>query len=173
MGMRRLSALGCIALTLTLVGCFARVPTPAPRPVEPLRLREVAAEGDATRRASQRLVLEGLGYDAKGQTRLARTSYERALQVDVNNPFAYLALARQAVEVGDGASALEYLEQAELFLGSEDLLSPRVEPHLAGLRGAAMLAQGDRSGAQVYLARATALAPKVWSDGELSATELR
>ena len=171
--MRPLVAFGCVTLALALSGCFARVPTPAPRPVEPLRLHEVVGEGDAARRASQRLVLEGLALDAKGQARLARTSYERALQVDVNNPFAYLALARQAVEAGEGASALEYLEQAELLLASEDLRSPRVEPHLVGLRGAALLAKGDASGAQVWLARASTLAPKVWTDGRLSAAELR
>ena len=140
---------------------------------EPLRLHEIADEGDAARRASQRLVLQGLTSDAKGQTRLARRSYERALQVDANNPFAYLALARQAVEGGDGASALEYLEQAELLLGAEDLRSPRVEPHLVGLRGAALRARGDARGASELLARASALAPSVWDDGELSAEELR
>ena len=100
-------------------------------------------------------------------------SYERALQVDANNPFAYLALARQAVEGGDGASALEYLDQAELLLGAEDLRSPRVEPHLAGLRGAALRAQGDARGASELLAHASELAPSVWDDGQLSAEELR
>jgi tetratricopeptide (TPR) repeat protein len=164
-------AAGCAALAL-LVGC-ARVPIFVPAPVAPLRLHEIAGEGDAARRASQRLVLEGLGYDSQGQARLARTSYERALQVDVNNPFAYLALARQAVESDDGASALEYLDQAELLLGAEDLRSPRVEPHLVGLRGGALRANGDASGASALLARASKLAPTVWGDGELSAAELR
>ncbi len=164
-------AAGCAALAL-LVGC-ARVPIFAPAPVAPLRLHEIAGQGDAARRASQRLVLEGLDYDSKGQERLARTSYERALQVDVNNPFAYLALARQAVESGDGATALEDLEQAELLLGAEHLRSPRVEPHLVGLRGGALRANGDASGASALLARASELAPTVWGDGELSAAELR
>jgi hypothetical protein len=168
----RALVLVCVALA-GLAGCASRVPIFAPAPVEPLRLREVAAEGDATRRASLRLVLQGLTYDTNGQARLARTSYERALQVDVNNPFAYLALARQAVDAGDGASALEYLEQAELLLGAEDLLSPRVEPHVAGLRGAAMLERGDEAGASELLARASMLAPSVWQDGRLSAAELR
>jgi tetratricopeptide (TPR) repeat protein len=164
-------AVGSAVLALSL-GC-ARVPIFAPAPVAPLRLHEIAGEGDAARRASQRLVLEGLGYDSKGQARLARTSYERALQVDVNNPYAYLALARHAVESGDGASALEYLEQAELLLGAEHLRSPRVEPHLLGLRGGALRASGDPSGGSALLARASELAPTVWSDGELSAAELR
>jgi tetratricopeptide (TPR) repeat protein len=165
-------ALGCLVLAF-VAGCAARVPIFAPVPVQPLRLHEIAGDGDAARRASQRLVIQGLGLDAKGQARLARTSYERALQVDVNNPFAYLALARQAVDAGDGASALEYLEQAELLLGAEDLRSPRVEPHLAGIRGGALLARGDQAGGEVLLARASALAPTVWSDGRLSAAELR
>ncbi|HEY8153054.1 MAG TPA: hypothetical protein VII72_02890 [Myxococcota bacterium] len=155
-----------------LSGCAGRALIFAPR-AEPLRLHEIAGEGDAARRASQRLVLQGLDIDAKGQTQLARRSYERALQVDANNPFAYLALARQAVEGGDGPSALEYLEQAELLLGAEDLRSPRVEAHLAGLRGAALRARGDANGASALLAQASDLAPSVWSDGELSAEELR
>ena len=171
MSRARSLAVACAALGL-LVGC-ARVPIFAPAPVAPLRLHEIAGEGDAARRASQRLVLQGLGYDSQGQARLARTSYERALQVDVNNPYAYLALARQAVESGDGATALEYLEQAELLLGAEARRSPRVEPHLVGLRGGALRASGNPSGGSALLARASELAPSVWGDGELSAAELR
>jgi tetratricopeptide (TPR) repeat protein len=163
--------LGLLGLA-SLAGCTGRASIFAPR-AEPLRLHEIAGEGDAARRASQRLVLEGLASDAKGQARLARRSYERALQVDANNPFAYLALARQAVEAGDTASAFEYLEQSELLLGAEDLRSPRVEPHLAGLRGAALRARGDERAASPLLAQASDLAPIVWGDGELSADELR
>ena len=155
-----------------VLGCAGGASIFSPRQ-EPLRIHEVAEEGDAARRASQRLVLQGLASDAAGQTRPARRSYERALQVDVNNPFAYLALARQAVEGGDGPSALEYLEQAELLLGAEDLRSPRVEPHLAGLRGAALRARGDTRGASELLGHASDLAPTVWGDGRLSAEELR
>ena len=162
----------CLLGVAWLIGCAGSTSIFAPRP-EPLRISEVAGEGDAARRASQRLVLQGLGSDAEGQTRLARRSYERALQVDANNPYAYLALARQAVESGDGPSALEYLEQAELLLGAEDLRSPRVEPHLAGLRGAALRARGDERGASELLAHASELAPSVWDDGQLSAEELR
>lgn len=172
MSATRWLAIGSVAIAL-LAGCAGRTAFFAPAPVAPLRLHEIAGEGDAARRASQRLVLQGLASDVKGQARLARTSYERALQVDVNNPFAYLALARQAVESGDAASALEYLEQAELLLGAEDLRSPRVEPHLAGLRGAALRARGEQRAASDLLARASELAPSVWDDGELSAAELR
>jgi tetratricopeptide (TPR) repeat protein len=118
-------------------------------------------------------VLQGLASDVDGNARLARRSYERALQVDANNPFAYLALARQAIEVGDGPSALEYLDQAELLLEAENLRSPGVEPHLAGLRGAALHVRGDARAASELLAHASELAPSVWGDGELSADELR
>jgi hypothetical protein len=170
--LRRLALVGLLLLAL-LAGCAPGTPSIFSPRSEPLRLHEIAGEGDAARRASQRLVLQGLASDAKGDARLGRRSYERALQVDANNPFAYLALARQAVESGDSASALEYLEQAELLLGAEDLRSPRVEPHLAGLRGAALLARGDRRGGEELLARASELAPTVWDDGQLSAEELR
>lgn len=155
-----------------LTGCAAGAPSIFSPQTEPLHLHEIAGEGDAARRASQRLVLQGLASDAKGDARLGRRSYERALQVDANNPFAYLALARQAVEGGDATSALEYLEQAELLLDADELRSPRVEPHLAGLRGAALLAQGDKRGGEL-LAQASELAPSVWEDGQLSAEELR
>ena len=171
MSLARPVLIGLIGIAL-LTGCAGRASIFAPR-AEPLRIHEIAGEGDAARRASQRLVLQGLASDAQAQTRLARRSYERALQVDPNNPFAYLALARQAVEGDDGASALEYLEQAELLLGAEDLRSPRVEPHLAGLRGAALRARGDSNGASPLLAQASELAPSVWDDGQLSAEELR
>jgi tetratricopeptide (TPR) repeat protein len=163
----------CLIGMLALAGCAGRGPRFSSIGAEPLRLHEIADEGDAARRASQRLVLQGLSYDASGRARLARTSYERALQVDANNPFAYLALARQSVEGGDGSSALEYLEQAELLLGAEDLRSPGVEPHLAGLRGGALRSQGNAGAASELLARASDLAPSVWDDGELSAEELR
>jgi len=155
-----------------LAGCAGRASIFAPR-AEPLRLHEIAGEGDAARRASQRLVLQGLDSDVQGNTLLARRSYERALQVDANNPFAYLALARQAVEGGDGTAALEYLDQAELLLGAEGRRSPRVEPHLAGLRGAALRERGDANGARPLLAEAWDRAPAVWDDGQLSADELR
>ena len=158
--------------TALLAGCAGHASIFSPRS-EPLRIHQIADEGDAPRRASQRLVLQGLASDAEGKARLARRSYERALQIDANNPFAYLALARQAIEGGDAASALEYLDQAELLLGAEDLRSPGVEPHLAGLRGAAMRARGDARGASELLAHASELAPSVWDDGELSAEELR
>jgi hypothetical protein len=152
------------------VGCAGGASVFAPR-AEPLRLHEIAGEGDAARRASQRLVLQGLDSDAQGKTRLARHSYERALQVDANNPFAYLALARQAVEVATGVGSIP--RAGGLLLGAEDLRSPRVEPHLAGLRGGALRARGDSDGASALLAQASDLAPSVWDDGRLSAEELR
>jgi tetratricopeptide (TPR) repeat protein len=162
-----------LAAALMLSGCAGAGGLFAPSASEPLHLHEIAGDGDAARRASQRLVLQGLASDSDGQTRLARTSYERALQVDANNPFAYLALARQSVEGGDGDAALEYLEQAELLLEAEDQRSPRVEAHLAGLRGAALRERGDAARASALLEQASELAPTIWDDGALSADELR
>ena len=169
---RALAVFAGLAAAALLAGCAGRASMFAPKP-EPLRISEVAGEGDAARRASQRLVLQGLASDAEGNARLARRSYERALQVDANNPFAYLAHARQAVEAGDGASALEYLDQAELLLAAEEARSPRVEPHLEGLRGAALQESGDTRRASELLAHASESAPSVWGDGRLTADELR
>ena len=168
----RRGLVGLLAAAL-LAGCAAGTPSIFSPQAEPLRLHEIADQGDAARRASQRLVLQGLASDAKGDARVGRRNYERALTVDPNNPFAYLALARQAVESGDAASALESLEQAELLLDAEDSRSPGVEAHLAGLRGAALRERGDTRGASPLLAHAAELAPSVWDDGELSADELR
>jgi hypothetical protein len=169
-----LRALALGALAAALAGCAAGGPRfGVVGPVEPLRLSEIAGDGDAARRASQRLVLQGLTADAQGNARSARTSYERALQVDANNPYAYLALARQSVDDGDGAAALEYLDQAELLLGAEGERSPRVDPHLAGLRGGALRESGNESRARTLLHDAAQSAPSVWDDGRLDADELR
>ena len=68
---------------------------------------------------------------------------------------------------------IEYLEQAEILLDTERLRSPRVEPHLIGLRGAALNASGKTKAAAKLLRRAGASAPKVWGDARLTAAELR
>ena len=152
---------------LILVGCagggiFAR---------GPLRLSQIDSEGDPARRASLRLCLQGLESDADGHARLALSQYERAIQIYPTNPFAYLSLARYEVERGDPERALGYLDRAELLLDSEGARSPRVEPHLVGLRGAALAQAG--LGGEEMLARAYDLSPSVWDDGQLSAAELR
>ena len=137
---------------------------------EPLRVSEVDS-GDARRRASLTLCVHGLDADAAGRTRSAAVYYERAISADPTNPYAYLVLARHEVESGDGERALGTLNRAEQLLGAERARSPRVEAHLAGLRGAALEASGrDGMG---YLADANRLSPTVWGDGVLSAAELR
>jgi tetratricopeptide (TPR) repeat protein len=136
-----------------------------------LRLSELTDEGDATRRASLRLCVEGLDAAAAGRSGAALGQYERAIQIDPTNPYAYLVLARHEVEAGDPVRALEYLSQSEMLLESENARSPEVEAHLAGLRGAALRATG--SAGDGYLEQARRLAPEVWDDGQLTAAELR
>jgi tetratricopeptide (TPR) repeat protein len=139
----------------------------------PLRISEVADEGDGTRRASTRLVLTGLASDADLTPRLALSQYERAIQIDPTNPYAYLALARHFADRSDPGRTLEYLDQAEILLESQDLNSPRVEAHLSGLRGSALITAGRATEARPLLERADALAPSVWGDAWLSPEELR
>ena len=158
-----------VALAL---GCAVRGPGGGAQD-GPLRISEVADAGDVTRRASTGLVLTGLVSDAEFRPRLALSRYERAIQIDPTNPFAYLALARHYADRSDPERTLEYLEQAEILLKSQDLNSPRVEPHLSGLRGSALLAAGGSTEANLLLERADALAPSVWGDERLSPEELR
>ena len=145
-----------------------------------LRISEVAGEGDPLRRASTRLVLEGLGA---GAPQRALSQYERAIQIDATNPYAYLALASYQVQWGDVHRGLQSLNQAELLLESEELRSPRVEPHLVGLHGRAQVrmrgyiraakTNGRVREGEPLLERARRLAPEVWGDGWLTAAELR
>jgi len=136
-----------------------------------LRLSELADQGDWKRRASLRLCLDGLDAASAGRSIAALGQYDRAIQIDPTNPYAYLVLARHEVEAGDPVRALEYLDQSEMLLESENARSPEVEAHLLGLRGAALRETG-RDG-DAYLERARRLAPAVWEDGRLSAAELR
>jgi tetratricopeptide (TPR) repeat protein len=158
-----LVALGCVAPR------GARGPTPPPA----LRLSEVAGHGDPARRASMRLVLQGLDEDVAWRAQAALSSYERALQVDPNNPWAWIALARHEVEHGDPVRALAQLDKAEALLPMEGALSRGAEPHLNGLRGAALRAAGRSPQAAPLLADARRDAPDVWADGLLDASELR
>lgn len=158
------------AVALLASGCAVRL-APPPSHAPPMRLSDAALEGDATRRASLRLVLQGIDADAAGREETARSSYERAIQIDSTNPYAYLALARHEVDAARWNRALEALDQAELLFGAEG--APGVEAHLVGLRGAARLGKGYGADAEVLLAKAGDLAPDVWADGHLSAEELR
>jgi hypothetical protein len=155
------------------------------RPVAPVRggalhISEVAGTGDPLRRASTRLVLEGLGA---GEPQRTLSHYERAIKIDATNPYAYLALASYEVQWGDVDRGMQSLNQAELLLESEALKSPRVEPHLTGLRGRAQVRMRQRAHlaktkgripeGEPLLERARRLAPAAWGDGWLTADELR
>lgn len=153
-----------------LAGCAARLGLPRGA-AAPLRISEATLEGDATRRASLRLVLQGLDLDGAGRADAARSSYERAIQIDSTNPYAYLALARHEVESERWTRALEALDQSELLFGAD--AAPGVEAHLAGLRGAARRGKGYGGAAEALFEEAVRLAPEVWADGRLTAEELR
>jgi hypothetical protein len=148
----------------------------APRPlqrVRPLRISEVAGDGDPTRRASTRLVINGLESSPPEQ---GLFDYERAIQIDATNPYAYLALAAFEIQWGDLEQGVQALAQTELLLDAEGLKSPRVEPHLIGLRGRSMLRSYDdveRSAGQSWMDEARRRAPEVWGDGWLGVAELR
>lgn len=119
-----------------------------------------------------RLVLNGLEADSANAPDRARGSYEEALRVDSTNPYAYLALARHHAAVGDSESALSFLDKAASLFRAEGEPSPRVEPHLLGLRGQALYESGQVDAGLPYLQQAWDLAPDVWTDGRLSAEEL-
>ena len=140
--------------------------------VTPVRLSELSRDGDPVRRASVGLVRQGLSADAGSQRSRAVGYYERAVQIDPTNPWAYLALARHYTDQ-DPERALQYLDQAEILLDTEGVLSPRVEPHLLGLRGEALLASGRAAEGASLIAEAQSRAPSIWSDGHLSAHELQ
>jgi hypothetical protein len=167
---RALHTAFALALLLALAaGCATSLAPTAP----PLRVGDVAGEGDEVRRASQRIVLDGLRADAEQQSERARGLYQRALQVDSGNPFAYLALARQSVALGEADLALEYVDRAEDLLAVDAASSPGVAAHLDGLRGAALSLSGDEVQGRELLERAAEEAPDVWGDGRLDADELR
>jgi hypothetical protein len=159
-----------VVLWLALTAC-PFVPLSLP-PSPSLRLSELAEEGDATRRASLGLVLDGLAADAAREKRRAQGLYARALQVDSGNPYAFLALARHHVASGDSERALEHLARTRDLLDAYELMSPRVEVHLIGLRGAALRLEGRNAEANELLLRASQMAPPVWRDGRLDAAEL-
>jgi Tfp pilus assembly protein PilF len=163
---RRALALGLLAM-LAAAGC--QIPPGPTFPGEPLHLARLASEGDAARRASLRLVMAGIEADERGRGAEASSSYQRALQVDPNNPYAWLALARQEVFDGDPDRGLAHLDQAEALLGTDE----RAAAHLAGIRGAGLVAMGERPLGEPFLREARELAPAAWADGKLDASELR
>lgn len=166
MAARQFLTAGCAVAAIALgVGCAVRPPA--------ARVSDLASRGDDPYRASQRLVIEGLQADERGDTAQARGRYERALQIDASNPWAYLALARHHLESGDPRAALSYVDRAEALLESQDAPTPGAKVHCDGLRGAALELEGRHDLARALLDSAARTAPGVWGDGELSASELR
>lgn len=169
---------GAVVLALVLaLGC-AGPGGRRPETVRPIRVSDAVGLGDPARRASTRLTVQGLDDDAAGSLERARGSYERAIQVDATNPYAYLALARHYLDgasprIGDAERATLLIDQAAALFEAEGMREPRVGVHLMGLRGLAMYATGNDADAALYLDRARELAPEVWGDGYLSAEELR
>jgi tetratricopeptide (TPR) repeat protein len=161
----RLAIALCLA-ALPLLGC--QIPRGGAG-AEPLTLSRVVTEGDPARRASMRLVMGGLQSDEAGRGAEASSRYQRALQVDPNNPYAWLALARQEVFEGDPQRGLAHLDKAQALLGADE----RATAHLVGLRGAALVEVGQPGLGRPFLQEARELAPDVWSDGKLDAAELR
>jgi Flp pilus assembly protein TadD len=140
----------------------------APARPPALRISAIAGEGDARRRASTQLVLDGLASEMRGSSREAAARYGDALRVDANNPFAALAFARLEIFTGDADRGLAHLDRYAALAGARADAA-----HLAGLRGAALARLGKRALAQPYLHEASALAPTVWGDARLDAPELR
>ena len=164
---RRRSLARLLVAVSVAVSC--QLPSAQPLPGEPLRLSQVSGNGDAARRASMRLVLSGLDADAAGRPAEASSLYQRSIQVDATNPYAWLALARQEVFEGEPDRGLAHLDKAEALLSSD----PTAAAHLAGIRGAGMLAVGQASLAEPFLREARERAPALWADGKLDALELR
>jgi tetratricopeptide (TPR) repeat protein len=103
----------------------------------------------------------------------ALSRYERAIQIDPGNPFAFLTLARYYAAIADPERALEHLDRAQSLLDPDGTLYRGAEPHLRGLRGWALADAGRPVEAGVLLSEARSLAPSVWDDGRLAASELR
>lgn len=139
----------------------------------PVRISDLVDQGDPARRASLRLVDDGLAADAQGEAARAQARYERALQVDVTNPYVYLAIARHHLEAQDPARALQFLDRADSLLRMDGDLPPEVQVHLLGLRGGALYDSGRIDEGVELLDRARRLSPGIWGDGALRAEELR
>lgn len=164
---------GLLWLAVLLASGCARPPTLVEETVDPIRVSDAVGLGDPARRASTRLVVQGLEADEADESERAQGSYERAIQVDATNPYVYLALARHHLDGSDAEHATYLIDQAAALFEAEGMREPRVGVHLIGLRGRAMLLDGRSEEAVLYLERAGAMAPSIWGDGYLSAEELR
>lgn len=168
--MRHLFAATTAVLCLATAGCALSGAAP-PRAGGPaLRVSEWVERGDAQRRASTRMVLQGLDVSEYGREAEAVAGFERAIQVDPSNPLAYLAYARHEVFHGDPRRALAFLDKAEATFG-RSAQGMGAEPHLLGIRGVAMK-RLRRAGGDALVDDARREAT-VWSDGRLDAAELR
>lgn len=165
-----LGAIAALAL-VALSGCVLPRPDLGRGPA--LHLSELVAQGDATRRASLRLVLDALEADRQRDVRRAQGLYARALQIDSGNPYVYLALARHHADAGEASVVFEHLARARELLAAEAPDSPRVDVHLIGLRGIALRLDGRVEEGDRLLRRAAEVAPVEWGDAQLSAEELR
>lgn len=155
-----------------LLGCAGLGPRPEVG-ISPLRISDHLYEGDAPRRASTQLVVMGLNADLSRDSHRALGHYERAIGLDANNPYAFLALARHLAESGDGVQGEVFVERAQSLFAAEQTLTPSVRVHLVGLKGqlgASMSPPRENSEAQ--RAEAARDAADIWSDGRLSADEL-
>ena len=161
------------ALVMSGAGCAISPFEPARETVDPIRISELIEGAAPARRASLRLVDEGLAADVDRNRARAQARYERALQVDPGNSFAYLAIARHEIGGPRPVRALSFVDRSEALLRMEEDESPRVLVHLIGLRGAALQRSGREQEAVEYLERAAAMSPEVWGDGVLTADELR
>ncbi|HKK50920.1 MAG TPA: tetratricopeptide repeat protein [Myxococcota bacterium] len=167
----RVLLVGCLVWA---VGCAGLAPSAlAPSRTVPLTASGALGEGDARRDASLRIVITGLDEDASGRPDRARAHYQRAVRVDSTNPFAYLALARHHLEQGSPSEAEAFLDQARALFEAQDRLGPEIGVWGLGLRGGIDRALGRDASAEESFEAARRLAPEVWSDGRLSASELR
>jgi len=171
---RRLAGPALLLASLALAGCPQRLPLPGPEVRDQaVTLGAVQDTGDDRRRASNHLVIQGLEADDLGEMERALDRYELSLTVDPSNPWSYLALARHELDRGDPARALAALDRSRSLFEREGALSPRVETHLLGLRGAALERLGRFDEARPALGEARRRAPSAWGDGYLTADELR
>ena len=129
--------------------------------------------GDPARRASMRLLVDGLDADVSGAPARALSRYQRAVQIDAGNPYAQLALARHWIEAGDPALALAHVDHAELLFESEANSRGDFDAHLLGLRGLALRKLYPPDGGRALLEQARRASPQVWDDDWISAEELR
>lgn len=157
-----------------LTGCAGFSPSTSSRAdLEPLTVTRALGQGDATRDASLRLVINGLDSDEAGQPSRALASYQRAIRVDSTNPFAFLALARHHIDYGNPQEASAFLEQARALFESEGSLGPAVDVWGVGLRAWIDRETGRHGEADDRFDAARELSHSIWADEMLSASEIR